>query len=233
MPIFSFLASDNRNFYHINQLTPKILQCDDVLGGTDVDVGTSTLNADLNTGWAVSDDRTRLYVVGGTLANNIGVRYYSLVTNNIPGVPERVVTEKISQEALKSLLGITAIETSIQGIPVVPTLPTDSGEYLLNIGDDNTWAKKMMSPEHIRAGWFAGGDPRIGSPYSVPSATVIKDDVVQDSTLAISGYSVSSSGVVTIQRVSRFPSVGGHWFLDWQDSSIDFSAIKFKGKVYY
>lgn len=98
IPIFAFIANDSRNFYHIDSESPRHLECDDILDGTDTDVGTTTISTSSLTGFAISDDITKLFYVAGDSTS--GINYHSLVTNDIPAIPERTENQKIRMSDL-------------------------------------------------------------------------------------------------------------------------------------
>ena len=90
-------------------------------------------------------------------------------------------------------------------------------------------------PEHIRAAWFGGGDPREGEPYSVPVAKVFAGGGTGTPALSeVASSGAFPSGVsfnATANRFELFPPSAGQAAsirVQWEDSEVDFTAVKMK-----
>ena len=89
-------------------------------------------------------------------------------------------------------------------------------------------------PEHIRAAWFGGGDPRSGEPFSVPVAKVFAGGAASDtpalaevaSGAAFPAEVTFTNNIFSVKPTGANRSAGLR--VQWESDQIDFTAIKMK-----
>ena len=116
------------------------------------------------------------------------------------------VQNELTGKANSADLADVATSGSYNDLSDKPTIPSGGG------GSQN-------DPEHIRAAWFGGGDPRLAR-YSVPAATILTGNPGTVSSVQTgglpSGYSLDATGL----------SLKNGAVLRWTNGDIDYSAIK-------